>query len=168
MHSVNRVARFFLLIVLLLFIPLVACNNALNEIGNSPSPDIVPTGTLLESKPQTHPEAVIVFKRSGGIVGIMEEWQLFSDGTLTKNGEPKDSLTPEQTGQLLSQIEQLGYFGLGSAYLPQNTCCDRFLYELTVTLDDRSHTVKTMDGVETAPQELWDILAIVISLFDQK
>jgi len=47
---------------------------------------------------------------------------------------------------------------LRSSYLPQNLCCDRFAYRVTVSYPGAHRkTVSTVDGA-TAPQILWDVI----------
>ena len=146
---------------------LAACSGGRGaiEAARPTAPEQVPSETSLEVKPAGGNSARVVFKRSGGFAGLDEEWRLYADGRLTLNGEPKGNLTAEQTRQLVSQIEDMGFFELESSYLPLNTCCDRFSYALTVIMDDKSYTVRTMDGAEDTPAEFWEILKLVIAQF---
>jgi len=157
-----------LTLLLITIVLLAACSNGRGAIEASPptAPEQVPSGTPLEVKPTGGNNVVVVFKRSGGFAGVDEEWISYADGRLTLNGEPKSNMTAEQTLQLVSQIEDMGFFELDNTYLPVNTCCDRFSFELTISTDDKSHTVRTIDGAEDTPAEFWEILKLVMAHLD--
>jgi hypothetical protein len=42
--------------------------------------------------------------------------------------------------------------------VPRDTCCDRYLYEITVTLGGQSKTVRTIDAAPAAPAELTQLI----------
>ena len=105
--------------------------------------------------------AVIVYRRSGGIAGVSEEWVVYDDGRLTAVSGEEWRVAPEQVAQLVAGFEELGFFGLDGDYVPRDTCCDRFAYELTVRSADRVHTIAALDATPDTPDEVWEALRAV-------
>lgn len=48
--------------------------------------------------------------------------------------------------------------------MPQDTCCDRFIYQLTVTVDGKPHSVTVLEAAAETPAEFWQALEVVNSL----
>ena len=154
--------RIILLLGLILF--LVGCAPALSEVlpEGSPTPGGA-RGTPVPMKvPLPEGSPLIVFRRSGGLMGVSESWVIYEDGRVAYQEEIKgESATGEIEAQelagLLGLIEERGFFSSSDSYMPQNICCDRFSYELTIFKDGQSKRVTTMDGAE-APEGLWTII----------
>ncbi|HAX82450.1 MAG TPA: hypothetical protein DCY40_07790 [Actinobacteria bacterium] len=91
---------------------------------------------------------------SGGIAGIDETWMLAADGTVLGPEEYLGAMTSDDRARLEAAIDAAGFFDLDSEYLPDDQCCDRFLYELTVTRGGVTHSVTTLDGAD-APEALF-------------
>ncbi|MEW5986129.1 MAG: protealysin inhibitor emfourin [Chloroflexota bacterium] len=114
---------------------------------------------LLAACNQTEPATTtITYQRSGGFAGVMEEYTIQSDGTVATKDGRTFQVEAAQVAQLVEDIEALGFFDLTGDYLPDDTCCDRFEYILTVTKGDQSNTVMTVDAAEEAPAELFQII----------
>lgn len=94
---------------------------------------------------------------SGGIAGIDETWGLASDGTVNGPLGRSGSLTPVQVEALGDAAADAGFFDLDAEYLPEDRCCDRFTYELTITQGGRTHTVTTIDAAD-APDGLFALI----------
>jgi hypothetical protein len=109
-------------------------------------------------------EAAIVYRRSGGFAGVSEQWTIYPDGRITASDGRAWQVKPEQVEQLVDDIQTLGFFKMKGRYVPLNTCCDRFTYEITVRRGDRVHTVVTIDAAPDAPVALWQALEKVSSL----
>ncbi len=106
----------------------------------------------------------LAFERSGGIAGITEQWILVEDGTLIlPPTDVVEVLDRAGTAALFDRIDEAGFFDFEREYLPDDPCCDRFAYKLTVVADGRRHTVQTMDGTEGAPRELEDLLGEILA-----
>ncbi len=106
----------------------------------------------------------LALERSGGIAGITEQWILIEDGSLVlPPTDVVELLDRAATVELFDHIDDAGFFDLEPAYLPDDPCCDRFAYRLTVVADGRRHTVQTMDGTETAPEELVELLGEIVA-----
>jgi hypothetical protein len=109
-------------------------------------------------------EAAIVYRRSGGFAGVSEQWIIYADGRITAGNGRQWQVKPERVEQILDDIQALGFFEMKGRYMPLNTCCDRFTYEITVRRGGVVHTVVTMDAAPDAPVALWQILEKVSSL----
>jgi hypothetical protein len=103
-------------------------------------------------------DAVIIYQRSGGFAGVHEQWTVYPDGRITASDGREWQVAPERVDQLLADIEALGFFEMSGRYMPLNTCCDRFTYEITVRSGDRVHTVTTIDAAPNTPAELWRVI----------
>lgn len=109
-------------------------------------------------------DAVIIYQRSGGFAGIHEQWTIYPDGRIMAGDGREWRVTPEQVERLLTEIEALGFFEMEGRYMPLNTCCDRFTYEITVRHGDTVNTVTTIDAALDAPPELWCVINVINDL----
>jgi len=164
----------FAIILLMLGIVLLAGCVALTDnlplstkTGEAGLPAETPT-TPHSPKDQTLEGIVVIFHQSGGFDGINQEWAIYADGRVVPKDGQNWQATPEQVAQLLKEIEDLGYFNLNRTSLPRDTCCDRFIYELTVTYGVKTQSLTTIDGDENAPQALWDAIQKVRAFLNKE
>jgi len=130
------------ILLLGLFLFLVGCAPALSEVlpEGSPSPGGA-KGTPVPMKiPQPEGNALIVFRRSGGLMGVSESWVIYEDSQVAYQEEIKGEsaageIEAQELAGLLALIEETGFFSFSDSYMPQNICCDRFSYEITVFKD---------------------------------
>jgi len=108
-------------------------------------------------------EAAVIFQRSGGFAGLSEGWAIYPDGRVTASDGREWQASPERVERLLADIEALGFFEMRDRYMPLNTCCDRFTYEVTIRRGDKLNQVTTLDAAPDTPPELWQILDTVSS-----
>jgi hypothetical protein len=94
---------------------------------------------------------------SGGLAPIDETWILGADGTVLGPDEYLGRLAEDERARLEAAIDAAGFFDLDSEYLPDDQCCDRRLYELTLTRGGATHTVTSLDGAD-APQSLFVLI----------
>jgi len=109
-------------------------------------------------------EAVIVFKRGGGLAGVSEEWRIYPDGQVVSMGAPPRKAPAEEVALLISEIKALGFFEMNDVYGRFSRCADCFHYDLTVTSAGKTKTVSTMDAASDAPPELQKVLEKVTTL----
>jgi hypothetical protein len=122
----------------------------------SPSLSTAPTVSASQLE-----KATVVYHRSGGLMGAIDTWTIAADGTLSKQGQATGAarqLSATQMTELTAAIRAANFMSLESSYVPQDTCCDRYLYEITVTLGEQSKTVRTIDASPTAPAELGQLI----------
>ena len=108
--------------------------------------------------------ATIVFQRSGGFAGVDEEWVIYSDGRITSAEGGAWQVAPERVEALVKQIDEAGFFELDGNYLPLDTCCDRFTYQVSVSMEDKSNSVTTIDAAPGVPPELWQVIDAINTL----
>lgn len=152
--------KYQLLLVWLVILALPFLSGCTVETAHAPvegieeSPTTAPTATFV-------PDTAVIFKRSGGIAGLNEQWTIFTDGTVETNSATQPELSAEAVEQLLNSLESGGFFELESSYLPDDTCCDRFLYELTAVQDTSFHTVTTLEATPDMPEALQQALRLI-------
>lgn len=139
----------------------IADENAGEPAGELPDPD-------LEG-------AAVFFQRSGGLTGELLTVRIYADGTIERAmGEPSPDLPvetavvdPAVVETLMTELEEAGYFGLERTYLPEDTCCDRYLYLVSVQGDESVQTVEALEATEAAPAALWDSVALIEAVINE-
>jgi hypothetical protein len=142
---------------------------AATEVASVVAPVLTPSSLVCDELPETRTEgeetdvtvpenAVIVYSKEGGFAGLMETWTIYADGQILGNEGQSLQAPPQVVDGLVSLAENVGFFDLKNSYLPENTCCDFFIYTLTVRNCEQVHSVVTMDDAPGTPEELWQIL----------
>ena len=145
---------------------------AATEVASVVAPVLTPSSLACEELPETQTEgeetgvtvpenAVIVYSKEGGFAGITETWTIYADGRILGNEGQNLEVPPQVVDGIVSLAGGAGFFDLKNNYLPENTCCDFFIYTLTVRNCEQAHTVVTMDDAPGTPEELWQILEAV-------
>jgi hypothetical protein len=111
-------------------------------------------------------KAILIYERSGGLAGLTELWVVYDDGRVATGDGREFYVTPEEVAGIVSKAKALGFFDMANEYIPKNTCCDRLSYSITIQGQHGMHTVETMDGTESAPRALWDLLDTVTQLVE--
>ena len=145
--------KFFRWIGLVWLAVLVGCATS---ISPNPTQSPLPAASPFTSPP-AQDDVLIVYRRSGGLAGLNETWTIYADGRVQYQGgpaAPSKQLTPDQLNVLIDAVRASDFFSLNGSYVPANSCCDRFLYEITVTLDGRTQTVRTLDAAPDEPAAL--------------
>ncbi len=129
-----------------------------NEVLETATP--APTATVL-------PNTAVIFKRSGGIAGLNETWTIFTDGRIQASSGDSSQIPSETVSQLLNSLKTAGFFDLDSNYLPEDSCCDRYFYEITAVNNTTFHTVTTVENTPDMPESLQQTLRLIqITLFE--
>lgn len=122
--------------------------------GVAETPTTPPTATVAAN-------TAVLFKRTGGIAGLNEAWTIFTDGRVETNSATQPELSAEEVKQLLNGLESSGFFELEDSYLPEDTCCDRFFYEITAVQNSTYHTVRTLEATPDMPEALQQSLRLI-------
>lgn len=133
------------------------------ETAHAPVENIEETVTAAPTAPVATNTAVI-FKRSGGIAALNEAWTIFTDGRVETNSNIQPELSAAEVEQLLSSLESSGFFELEESYLPEDTCCDRYFYEITAVQNSTYHTVRTLEATPDMPEALQQSLRLIQTL----
>ena len=140
--------------------PPIATSGSSSVASPVTTPGPSPLASPLE--PQPAPQGIsIIYHRSGGIAGTDDTWKITLDGTVAHQGQTAgtpEQLTTAQMVELTSAIRAANFMALEDSYVPQDTCCDRYTYEITVTVGSQSKTVSTIDASPTAPAELTQMI----------
>jgi hypothetical protein len=114
--------------------------------------------------PATPSGLLVEYHISGGIAGLSQTWLIYGDGRVEHNGSGTGQarqLSPDQITALVAAIRATNFMALKESYVPQNQCCDRFLYVMTVTLDGQTKTVRTLDAAPDEPPALTQLLGVI-------
>ena len=152
MFTFSQLFKTSLLIVLAL---LFACAPK----GASTTPET--TKSFPGGDDQSSDEPLIVYHRSGGFGGFDETWTIMADGAVAHSGRGSGrslQLSSEQTDALLAAVRAADFAALDESYVSEDTCCDRFLYEITITLDGQTKTVRTIDAAPDQPERLTQLI----------
>lgn len=115
------------------------------------------------------PEPVITFERSGGIAGDVVNYFIYPDGQVEKRtGLPERSqpvelvaMAPEQVDPFVQELKELGFVEVAGDYVPEETCCDRFFYTVTLRVQDDVYTIQALGDAEETPDAVWEIIDAV-------
>lgn len=119
--------------------------------------------------------AAVFFQRSGGLTGELLTVRIYADGTIERAmGEPSPDLPvetaavdPAAVETLIAGLEEAGYFGVERTYLPEDTCCDRYLYLISVQGEENVQTVEALEATETAPANLWQSIELIEAVINE-
>ena len=140
----NRLKLIYGLIVM----GVVACAPAATPTATPPAP----SGLLIQ------------YERSGGIGGFNETWSIYADGRVEHSGRGSGralQLSPDQIATLVAAMRAANFTSWKESYVPLNSCCDRFMYVMTLTLDGQTKTVRTLDAAPDEPPTLTAVLSAI-------
>lgn len=147
--------------VILAFLPVLS--GCTVETAHAPVEGIEETPTAAATATFA-PNTAVIFKRTGGIAGLNEQWTIFTDGTVETNSASQPELSAEDVEQLLNSLQSSGFFELEGSYLPEDTCCDRFSYEITAVQGTTYHKVNTLEATPDMPEALQQALRLIQTL----
>lgn len=108
----------------------------------------------------------VVYHRSGGFGGFDETWSIYADGRVQHTGRgagQSGQLTPDRVNGLIAAIRSIDLTSIKDSYVGLNPCCDRFIYELTITLDGKTKSIETIDAAEGEPATVTQLLGAISS-----
>lgn len=115
------------------------------------------------------PEPVVTFERSGGIAGDHVTYFIYPDGQVEKRtGLPDPSqpvelvaMAPEEVDFFVQELKDLGFVEVAGDYVPEDTCCDRFFYTVTLLDQNQLYTIEALSDAEETPDAVWEIIDAV-------
>lgn len=113
--------------------------------------------------------AAVFFQRSGGFAGELMTVRIYPDGTVERAmGEPAPDMPvetavidPATVDALVAGLEEAGYFDLERTYLPEDLCCDRYLYLVSVQGEEAVQTVEALEATPDTPDALWQSVELI-------
>jgi len=153
-------------ICFLALIGLAACAPGTVESPTATPEDATPTPaaprpTPAQATPMPANTVFIRYHRSGGIAGVDDTWLFYGDGRVEYSGRGQGHALKLSAGQLdalIAAVRSPEVAALKESYVPDNTCCDRFLYEITLIVDGQTKTVSTLDDAPDQPPALTNLL----------
>jgi hypothetical protein len=122
-------------------------------------------GTLVKSATEDVSANVmfdsVALIRTGGIAGKTLTIQIFSDGTLDRDGQ-KIKLTPAQMKQVNDQLTGLNFFGLQGVFTAPGTQPDVFHYNISVDRGGQARAIDAEDGF--IPKEMQALIDLILQL----
>jgi hypothetical protein len=90
---------------------------------------------------------------------------IYGDGRVeysgTGSGQSKQ-LTPDQMSTLNAAVRDA--VAMSGAYTAKDACCDRFVYDITITSDGQTKIVHTVDAAPDEPPPVTTLLAAIMSV----
>lgn len=114
--------------------------------------------------PPNSTDPIVVYHRSGGFGGFDETWSIYADGRIDHSGRgagQAGQLTPDRVNSLIAALRSIDLASIKDSYLGSDTCCDRFVYELTITLDGKTKSITTIDAAEGEPVGVTQLLSAI-------
>lgn len=108
----------------------------------------------------------ITYKRQGGIAGITQEWIIYPDGRIIGSEGQELKVPPEQVISLLAEASEIDSSTLQESYVPDNACCDQFIYTIVVKVGDQETMLQTSDGAEQ-PEQVTSFIISIENLISQ-
>jgi len=112
--------------------------------------------------------AVIVIRREGGLAGIVESWVVYADGQIAKDNGEQWQVPASLIQNIVASANEIGFYGLASRYIPQDTCCDRFTYSVTIRDCQQIHTVTAVKDAPEVPDDVWTVIRTIEDLLSSK
>ena len=109
-------------------------------------------------------DVLLVFHRSGGFAGLVQQWTLYTDGRIEMPGGTQQQVDISQIQSLRDVIQAADFFALAESYVPADACCDRFTYTITVQMDGQTKTVTTVDDAPKQPAQLTAVIEAITTL----
>ncbi len=113
--------------------------------------------------PGVSTDIVITYQREGGIAGITQEWIIFPDGRIIGPGDQEMTVPPQDVIALLAKAAAVESSSLQKSYVPEDACCDLFIYTIIVKVGDQETMIRTSDGAEQ-PEQITSLLSDIENL----
>ena len=120
-------------------------------------------GPAVRSVSGVSTDIVIIYQREGGFAGTSQEWVIYPDGSIEAPGEQELTADRDDTSALLALTADDEISDLDDSYVPQDDCCDKYIYTITIKVGDQEKTIRSSDGADQ-PEELTDLLAAIEEL----
>ena len=94
----------------------------------------------------------IVFKRSGGVAGLQQQWVIYSDARIKKPDGTQVKVYADRVKTLFDRIKATGFLDLNESYKPPIPCLDCFTYSITVQINGQGKTAVMTDDRQQSEQ----------------
>lgn len=107
--------------------------------------------------------AVITYQREGGLAGLSEEWQIFSDGRIIGPDKQEMRVPHDAVAPLFEPSVQRDAFANDTSYISKDACCDQYIYTITFSASDNETTLRTSDAANH-PQSVTSLISNIEGL----
>ncbi len=142
--KITLTKTWFTLIILILLVP--ACR---------------PKTTRTQS--QATADMVIIYQREGGFAGLAEQWTIHPGGSISAPREQELEGDEDETTTVFTLAASEETEKLEASYVPDDNCCDKFIYTITIQTGDEEQIIETSDDVQQ-PQHLTDLMTAIDNL----
>lgn len=99
---------------------------------------------------------LVVLQQEGGIAGAVSELTVYRTGEASLAQDPAPggiavrrwTIAPADFAAITALLASAEFGALQPEYLPENTCCDRITYTITVPGASEDRTIRTMDAAQ--------------------
>lgn len=134
---------------------------------SAPAPADSPAGAESPAAEAPLPDSVplVVLQQEGGISGAVSELAVFRTGEATLAQDPAPggiavrrwTIAPADFEAITAALGSAEFGALEPEYLPENTCCDRITYTITVPGAAGDRNIRTMDAAQQ-PEALANLI----------
>ena len=146
---------------------LVVLAAACGQQGAKPTREAEPGSTDQTPRPPTATPgdraagAAIIYQRSGGIAGLVEEWRIYFDGRVVSAQGIEHQVPAEEVSALLAEIEALGFFEMRDSGGLSSICADCFSHEITVSNGGKLNRLTVAGGNYDPQDPRWQIVQVI-------
>jgi hypothetical protein len=140
-------------------VPATSVPPKLASPAQTPAPRLLVTVSAATISPEA-PDAgqalqpALVVRRTGGFAGGDEEWVIYADGRVRLPNGQHQQAEAEAVLRLLTQITKSGSFQLDDAAGGFSKCRDCFNYQITVSHEGQTKTIRVQPESSDTPKEL--------------
>jgi hypothetical protein len=109
---------------------------------------------------------ILTFQRSGGFAGMSQQWTVYGDGRIEMPDGSEKQADPKQLQTILDAAQTADFFTLNDSYVPEESCCDQFLYDITIQLDGQNKTIQVTDADSEQPEQVTAVLNAINKLIE--
>ena len=113
------------------------------------------------------PAFMLDYQRTGGFAGVQDHLTIFADGRAVlarRDVQGEFTVTADQMKQIQAALSTLTAARLEGDNVPQDTCCDRYLYVIEYTENGQTHRIRTIDG--NVPSRVQPLLLLLNALIE--
>ncbi|MHB0874502.1 MAG: hypothetical protein ACYC5O_00505 [Anaerolineae bacterium] len=132
----------------------------------TPLPESTATTAATVGAAATGEDAVIEYRRSGGIAGVNESWTIYGDGQVVDVGGVETHVDAAAVAAVLEQAQAAGFYDQKLSIPKMSACRDCFSYQLAIRAGGQENRAAFEDTQEDVSPAMWDLLAAVQGLVE--
>jgi hypothetical protein len=124
-------------------------------------------GALTACTHQNQPTFWLDYQRTGGIAGVQDHLTIYADGRTVlerRDVQGEFTISPEQRQQIQAALNIIIAARIEGDNVPQDTCCDRYIYVIEYGENGQTHHFRTIDG--NVPSRVQPLLLLLNALIE--